>query len=205
VPTTQAARRRAVILTLTIVSAMALPAAAQAQATAGGADAGGADASAAPAAPVASTASLKKGDRGSDVRRLQRKLRIADDGIFGPATKRAVKRFQRRHGLEADGVAGPATLAALGIRLGAPLARQDSVLDPQTRATLDRIAQCESGGNPRAIGGGGMYRGKYQFTRETWRRLGGKGDPARASEATQDRIAAKLLKAEGTKPWPTCG
>jgi hypothetical protein len=25
------------------------------------------------------------------------------------------------------------------------------------------IAQCESGGNPGAIGGGGAFRGKYQF------------------------------------------
>jgi hypothetical protein len=27
---------------------------------------------------------------------------------------------------------------------------------------LAAIAACESGGNPRAIGGGGLYRGKYE-------------------------------------------
>ncbi|MDX6699910.1 MAG: Transglycosylase-like domain, partial [Baekduia sp.] len=31
------------------------------------------------------------------------------------------------------------------------------------------------------------------------------GDPAAAPEAEQDRIAAALLAAEGTSPWPVCG
>jgi hypothetical protein len=50
----------------------------------------------------------------------------------------------------------------------------------------------------------GRYRGKYQFDRATWRAMGGKGDPAKASEARQDAIAAKLLRARGTAPWPSC-
>src|SRR5687768_2202805 len=52
--------------------------------------------------------------RGAAVRRLQRALGIAADGVFGPATQAAVKRFQRRRGLAPDGVVGPATWAALG-------------------------------------------------------------------------------------------
>ena len=51
----------------------------------------------------------------------------------------------------------------------------------------------------------GRYRGKYQFDMATWRSVGGTGDPAKASEAEQDRRAAKLLKREGTAPWPVCG
>jgi hypothetical protein len=35
--------------------------------------------------------------------------------------------------------------------------------------------------------------------------MGGSGDPADAPEAEQDRIAAKLLAARGTAPWPNCG
>jgi len=54
--------------------------------------------------------------RGSSVRLLQRRLRIAPDGVFGPGTKRALRRFQRRRGMTADGIAGPATWRALGIR-----------------------------------------------------------------------------------------
>ena len=34
--------------------------------------------------------------------------------------------------------------------------------------------------------------------------MGGKGDPAQASEAEQDRRAAKLLAQAGTSPWPNC-
>ena len=78
-------------------------------------------------------------------------------------------------------------------------------LTPGVRAELQRIAACESHGNPRAIGGGGAYRGKYQFSFGTWASVGGKGDPARASEPEQDRRAAMLLKRSGSGHWPVCG
>jgi len=72
-------------------------------------------------------------------------------------------------------------------------------------AALAGIAACESGGNPRAIGGGGAYRGKYQFDYGTWARVGGSGDPAAASEVEQDRRAAMLYARAGASPWPVCG
>jgi hypothetical protein len=74
-----------------------------------------------------------------------------------------------------------------------------------TTSLLATIAQCESGGNPAAISSGGRYRGKYQFSIATWRALGGTGDPAKAPEAVQDQIAAKLLAAQGARAWPVCG
>jgi Transglycosylase-like domain len=70
---------------------------------------------------------------------------------------------------------------------------------------LEAIAQCESGGNPRAIGGGGQYRGKYQFDTGTWASVGGQGDPAAAPEAEQDRRAAMLYARSGAGQWPVCG
>jgi hypothetical protein len=70
---------------------------------------------------------------------------------------------------------------------------------------LQAIAACESGGNPRAIGGGGMYRGKYQFSYATWAAVGGQGDPAAAPEPEQDRRAAILYAQAGAGQWPVCG
>jgi hypothetical protein len=35
--------------------------------------------------------------------------------------------------------------------------------------------------------------------------MGGSGDPAKASEVEQDRLAAALLAKAGTAPWPNCG
>jgi hypothetical protein len=70
---------------------------------------------------------------------------------------------------------------------------------------LEAIAACESGGNPSAIGGGGAYRGKYQFDYGTWASVGGSGDPAAAPESEQDARAAMLLQRSGTAPWPVCG
>jgi hypothetical protein len=70
---------------------------------------------------------------------------------------------------------------------------------------LASIAACESGGNPAAIGGGGAFRGKYQFTYSTWASVGGSGDPAAAPEAEQDRRAAMLYNSAGAGQWPVCG
>jgi hypothetical protein len=70
---------------------------------------------------------------------------------------------------------------------------------------MEAIANCESHGNPRSIGGGGLYRGKYQMTTSIWASVGGKGDPAAASEQEQDRRAAMLYNRSGAGQWPVCG
>lgn len=72
-------------------------------------------------------------------------------------------------------------------------------------ATLESIASCESGGNPTAVSSDGSYRGKYQFSFETWASVGGTGDPAAAPEEEQDYRAALLYASSGSSPWPVCG
>jgi peptidoglycan hydrolase-like protein with peptidoglycan-binding domain len=145
---------------------------------------------------------LQRGSTGTSVAALQRALGVNPTGTFGPVTARAVRAFQRSHGLTVDGIVGPMTSAALGLG-GAPAAAPRSATG--SSGTLARIAQCESGGNPSAISADGRYRGKYQFTRATWRAMGGTGDPAQAPEAEQDQRAAALLAQQGTSPWPVCG
>jgi hypothetical protein len=70
-----------------------------------------------------------------------------------------------------------------------------------------RTSRCESGENPRAIGGNGQYRGAFQFTRPTWKSAPKSpgGDPIRYAWKTQAVVAVLLKHHEGTRPWPVCG
>jgi hypothetical protein len=157
---------------------------------------------AAPAGP------LRTGTTGAPVAALQRALSIPADGIYGPQTRAAVKRFQRRSGLAVDGIAGTATLSALGVpaATAAQLGKPRAATPPADTDTgmLARIAVCESGGDPSAVSPDGTYRGKYQFSRATWRAMGGIGDPAAAPEPEQDDRAAMLLQRQGLSAWPVC-
>lgn len=67
------------------------------------------------------------------------------------------------------------------------------------------LAVCESGDNPRAVGGGGSYFGLYQFTVGTWHSVGGSGNPKDASRAEQTKRAKILYGRRGASPWPVCG
>jgi peptidoglycan hydrolase-like protein with peptidoglycan-binding domain len=66
---------------------------------------------------------LKKGNCGQLVVLLQKALnknrakpKLAEDGVFGDNTVKAVKDFQKKKKLKTDGVAGPKSLNALGIK-----------------------------------------------------------------------------------------
>lgn len=61
-------------------------------------------------------ATIKLGSKGEDVKVLQRKLNLTDDGIFGKMTDAAVKKWQKEHGLTVDGIVGPKTWESLGIK-----------------------------------------------------------------------------------------
>jgi putative chitinase len=58
---------------------------------------------------------LRRGDQGPLVTKLQEKLGVDPIGKFGPKTEAALMVWQKANGLQADGIAGPFTLAKLGI------------------------------------------------------------------------------------------
>lgn len=71
-----------------------------------------------PVPSVRRRGALRRGDRGSQVRDLQRMLTATGfplrvDGAFGPRTEAALRAFQRLHGVAVDGVYGPHAAKAL--------------------------------------------------------------------------------------------
>ena len=71
----------------------------------------------------------------------------------------------------------------------------------------ERTAECESGHDPDAIGGGGTYRGAFQFMRSTWKASPKSpgGDPIEYSYRTQAVVAVMLKRRDGAGHWPVCG
>lgn len=170
---------------------------------AGGAWAADGPASGGASADAPATTAAAATPDASPVAAAQRALGVRADGVLGPHTKAKLRAFQRAHGLPANGRLTAVTLAALGVpATAAPATPRTASGDDAT--TLAAIAQCESGGDPTAISPSGRYRGKYQFSRATWRAEGGTGDPAAAPEAEQDQRALALLQDQGPDAWPVC-
>jgi putative chitinase len=74
---------------------------------------------------------LKKGSKGEEVKKLQAKLGLTADGVFGPGTEAKLKEWQMKNGLSADGIAGPATLSKLGVTTSSPapqIVKEDVVI-----------------------------------------------------------------------------
>jgi uncharacterized protein YabE (DUF348 family) len=66
------------------------------------------------------------------------------------------------------------------------------------------LADCESGGNPKAVNAAGYY-GLYQFSLATWHAQGGSGNPIDASSGEQTKRAQILYGKTGASSWPSCG
>lgn len=152
------------------------------------------------------------------VRAFQARNGLTVDGIAGPITLRALGLGRGTAGKSpateepasepgGQGSSGAEEESAAPAPSDDEPAAEEPASAPasgQTPAKLQAIAQCESGGNAEAVSPSGRYRGKYQFSRETWRGVGGEGDPAAASEAEQDRRAATLYEQSGGSAWPNC-
>ncbi|HPU38204.1 MAG TPA: transglycosylase family protein [Microthrixaceae bacterium] len=94
----------------------------------------------------------------------------------------------------------PATSSAAGLGV----APSTGGATAEEAAFLAKVRQCESNGNYSVVSASGRYRGAYQFSVETWRGVGGSGDPAAASPAEQDARALALLRLQGKRAWPVC-
>ena len=76
--------------------------------------------------------SLRKGDEGQEVSRLQLKLGgLSIDGQFGNKTELALKNYQHTNGLTSDGIAGPYTLSHMGnsVMPAVDLSRHNGTVD----------------------------------------------------------------------------
>jgi len=59
---------------------------------------------------------IRHGDKGEEVKKLQRLLQIKADGIFGSGTEYSVMKFQGQNGLKTDGIVGAKTWGKLTIK-----------------------------------------------------------------------------------------
>jgi len=127
---------------------------------------------------------VKPGERGKQVRVLQKYLHMPIDGIYGPGTKRRVKSFQRSRGLRADAVVGPATWRALHARGGSRRHSGNHGSSSGSRRSSIRALQRRLGITADGVFGPGTHRAVRSFQRSrgltadgivgpaTWRALG---------------------------------
>jgi len=144
------------------------------------------------------------GNHSSVVRTVQRYLHVRPArGYFGPVTRAAVLRWQAAHHRRQTGMVGRMLWnTARGVTPRARVASRSG--DRVVGLNWAALARCESGGNPRAYNSAGYY-GLYQFSRATWRSVGGSGSPSAASAGEQTMRAQALFRRSGSSPWPVCG
>jgi len=84
---------------------------------------------------------LKVGSQGEDVKKLQAKLGLGADGIFGSGTEKAVKKWQIDHDLAADGIVGDGTWAKMFPTTSTPttVIKEDVVIPKTSGLNLEKL------------------------------------------------------------------
>jgi putative chitinase len=84
---------------------------------------------------------LKVGSQGEDVKKLQAKLGLGADGIFGSGTEKAVKKWQIDHDLAADGIVGDGTWAKMFPAASTPttVIKEDVVIPKTSGLNLEKL------------------------------------------------------------------
>ena len=82
---------------------------------------------------------LKKGSKGDDVKKLQAKLGLAADGIFGAGTETKVKEWQAANGLGADGIVGDGTWSKMFGGEAPAVIKEDVVIAKAGPLNIDKL------------------------------------------------------------------
>jgi putative chitinase len=86
---------------------------------------------------------LKVGSKGDDVKKLQLKLGLSDDGSFGPGTEKSVKKWQIDHNLNPDGIVGDETWSKMFSLTEPIVIKEDKVITPPSPSSsgfkLDKL------------------------------------------------------------------
>jgi uncharacterized protein YabE (DUF348 family) len=110
------------------------------------------------------------------------------------------KRLDSRHKIDEAVAKRPVTqIVLVGTK---PVPQNSPAADGLNWAAL---ANCESGGNPKAYNPAGPYYGLYQFSESTWHSVGGVGLPTDAASSEQTYRAQILYRRSGAGQWPVCG
>lgn len=126
----------------------------------------------------------KLGNKGEEVKQIQKALGIISDGIFGKGTEEAVKKFQKTNGLLPDGIVGKKTLEKL-------IPQFDTDLTPIiTQKTLIEI---EDYSLPKNEYISGKYKNEYIVLHHT----AGNDNPYQVVDSwakdTQGRVATEFV------------
>lgn len=82
---------------------------------------------------------LKKGSKGDDVKKLQAKLGLVADGIFGGGTEAKVKEWQAANGLAADGIVGEGTWSKMFGGVAPSVIKEDVVIAKAGPLNIDKL------------------------------------------------------------------
>jgi putative chitinase len=82
---------------------------------------------------------LKKGSNSDDVKKLQAKLGLVADGIFGAGTEQKIKEWQAANGLAADGIVGDGTWSKMFGGVAPSVIKEDVVIAKAGTLNIDQL------------------------------------------------------------------
>jgi N-acetylmuramoyl-L-alanine amidase len=104
---------------------------------------------------------LRKGDKGEEVKELQKLLDLKIDGDFGPKTEAAVKKYQEKNGLIIDGIVGSKTWSKLKKPLPISHSKYLWIFDNGHGGIIDGVYQTSGKRSPMWEDGTQLFEGEF--------------------------------------------